>query len=200
MATDRTLFLGAIGLATLFCSAHLAAQTVYKQVDEQGNVSFSDSPQSAGSEEVKVRPSSGIRLPQPRQRIDPQQRERRQQEAEERDSYQRLAITQPEHDTAFWRTSGDVAIQVAIEPSLRSGHRLQLELDGETQQTQQGNTFNIQNIDRGTHEATVHVVDSDGKVLKSSELARFTVHRRSVINNPNPGVPAPNPNPAPGGN
>ncbi|TVP57679.1 MAG: DUF4124 domain-containing protein [Halomonadaceae bacterium] len=199
MAMEFKRLLVAVGLATLLGVSPLGAQTVYKHVDEQGNVSFSDAPQSDTSEEVEVRTSTGIRLPQPRQRIDPPgQQSRSGQTADDSSRYRNLTITRPEHDTAFWRTSGEVTIQVTIDPALRSGHRLQLELDGKKKPPQQGNSFSFQNMDRGTHEVIAHVVDSNGEIIQSSELTRFTVHRHSILNNPSGRAPRPGAGPGAG--
>jgi len=171
----RTALLMALCLGT-----PLAMAEIYKHVDKDGNVSFSDSRQSDDSEVVEVKPAQGINLPRPQQR--PQQQTRTEEEAEPRDAYNSVRITKPEHDTAFWRNSGNITIEVSSDPSLRNGHQYQLELGGEIKDTTTSNAFGITNIDRGTHEAVVHIINRSGERIASSELTRFTVHRASVLN------------------
>ncbi len=152
---------------------------VYRHVDEEGNVTFSDEPPGDGAEEIKMQPITTMPLPRPQQRQARQTT--REETAEESPAYDTLAITKPEHDTAFWRASGDIVIEVNVQPELRPSHSLELELDGERIQQTRNRRFEIINIDRGTHEAVVHIINANGETLQSSELSRFTVHQPSRL-------------------
>ncbi|MDX1588757.1 MAG: DUF4124 domain-containing protein [Oleiphilaceae bacterium] len=185
MRAVSLLSLTAVCLAMSLSALTASATPVYKHVDEQGNVSFSDSPQSGQSEKIEVRPSQGISLPKPQQRPSESRQSRSGNGSNAAASgYESIRITQPEDDSAFWRTSGEVAIQVSSEPALRQGHSYQLEMDGEMVKQQSGATFNLENVDRGTHEVRVHILDREGNIVESSEPSRFTVHRHSILNNP----------------
>lgn len=170
----------AVALTLSLITAPALATQVYRHVDEHGNVSFSDEPRSDADETVEIQPVQGTSFPQPRERPRPEPT-RRSAEAEGPDLYESISINKPEHDSAFWRTSGDVVIEVSSEPGLRPGHRYKLEINGDTRDTTTSSSFTISNMDRGTHEAIVHIVNDNEDVLHSSELTRFTVHRHSVL-------------------
>ena len=165
-------------ILTLLASSAAWSDRVYRHVDEDGNVTFTDEPPDGDSEEVKIHPITVMPLPRPQARSTQDEPE---DETEESAGYEALAITKPEHDTAFWRASGDIVIEVNVQPELRQNHTLELELDGERTQQSRESRFEITNIDRGTHEAVVHIVDDGGETVKSSELTRFTVHRPSRL-------------------
>jgi hypothetical protein len=40
----------------------------------------------------------------------------------------------------------------------------------------------VRNIDRGTHQAGVNIIDTSGVTIKSGESISFTIHRPSVLN------------------
>ncbi|MEX0604350.1 MAG: DUF4124 domain-containing protein [Marinobacter sp.] len=170
-----------IALFTLFTlSAFPATAEVYKHVDKNGNVTFSDEPQS-GSEEVKVRPVTTITLPKMRD-IEAQQQRAKQTEQDNPEPYDRVAFTTPENNAAFWSGGGDVEFQVSSSPGLRQGHRFEVDLDGQPVGQNPGGTFTVRNMDRGTHNASVFVVDAQGQRVQSGNSITFTVHRPSVIN------------------
>lgn len=168
-------------LSTLLAaSAFPVAAEVYKHVDKNGNVTFSDEPKS-GSEEVKVRPVTTITLPKMRD-VEAQQRQAEQSGQENSAPYDRVAFTAPEDNTAFHSGSGDVEFQVTSSPNLRRGHRFEVDLDGQPVGQNPGGTFTVRNMDRGTHTASVFVVDNQGQRVQSGDSVTFTVHRPSVIN------------------
>ncbi len=168
-------------LITLFTlSAFPAAAEVYKHVDKNGNVTFSDEPQS-GSEEVKVRPVTTITLPKMRD-LEIKQQQAGQSGQDNPDPYDRVVFAAPEDNSAFWSGGGDVEFQVSSSPDLRRGHRFEVDLDGQPVGQNPGGTFTVRNMDRGTHTASVFVVDGQGQRVQSGDSITFTVHRPSVIN------------------
>ena len=168
-------------LTALLALATLPAEAnVYKHVDKNGNVTFSDEPQS-GSEEVKVRPVTTITLPKMSD-VEAQQRQAEENGQENPDPYDRVAFTAPEDNSAFHSGNGDVQFQVTSSPGLRRGHRFEVDLDGQPVGQNPAGIFTVRNMDRGTHTASVFVVDGQGQRVQSGDSVTFTVHRPSVIN------------------
>jgi len=156
-----------------------ALAEVYRNVDAQGNVTFSDEP-SDGAEEVRVKPVTTVTLPKP---ADVREPEKIRQQAEEQGSvYNSVRIVSPNDDEAFHSGSGDVAFRVTSEPGLRDGHRYEVTLDGQPVGQTASDTVTVRNVFRGTHDAGVNIVDSKGVQVKSGESIRFTIHRPSVNN------------------
>jgi len=152
---------------------------VYRHVDAQGNVTFSDEP-IEGGETVDVKPVTTVTLPKP-QTV--RETDRLREEVKREGSvYESVSFVQPQNEQAFHSGSGDVRFQVTSTPGLQAGHKYEVTLDGQpVAQTSSGSVV-VNNIFRGTHEARVHIVDENGVQVKTGSAITFTVHRPSVKN------------------
>lgn len=175
-----TCRLSLISTITLLLSAPVVAE-VYRQVDAQGNVTYTDEPSGQSpAEEVKIGPVTTVTLPKPETVREPEQlREKVQKEGA---AYSRVDFIAPEDEQAFHSGSGDVSFQVSSSPGLKQGHRYEVTLDGQPVGQSESGTVMVRNIDRGTHQAGVGIVDRSGVTIKTGETIRFTVHRPSVLN------------------
>ncbi|WP_303760372.1 DUF4124 domain-containing protein [Alcanivorax jadensis] len=196
---------GMLLASLLVCSGGLHAETgvdaeeekangsakIYRSVDKNGNVIFSDQPPGDGgaSEEVHLRtpnavPMEQVKLP----RVDPQPAEKEQFQG-----YVSLVITSPEPESTIRNPQEPVPVVADLKPSLQDGDRLVLFDNGEAQAGMELNT-----VIRGTHSLVVKVVGPDDEVLISSEPVQVYVHRSTVQNfqnrpgNGNGGNRAPN--------
>lgn len=174
----------ALALTLALSTGTTVADEIYRHVDDNGNVTYSDEPMTDDSKAMELDPLPEVSLPDASQR---EERSRRDETASdsgnaEPQGYQAIEITQPEHDSAFWRGGGRVVVRFQSQPSLRAGHRYALEVDGERIQKSRRNTFSLKNVNRGTHELVVHVVDGNGETVSSSDVTRFTLHRPSQQN------------------
>ncbi|MBE0485628.1 DUF4124 domain-containing protein [Marinobacter sp.] len=167
----------ATGLLLLVSAA--AHAEVYRHVDAQGNVTFSDEPMQGG-EEIQVKPVTTVTLPKPEAVM---QTDRLLEEVErEGAAYESVALVYPENDQAFHSGNGDVTFQVRSTPGLRRGHRYEVTLDGQPVGQSTSSSITVNNIDRGTHSAGVHIVDNEGIQVKSGQPVTFTLHRPSRLN------------------
>ncbi|WP_158223123.1 DUF4124 domain-containing protein [Halovibrio salipaludis] len=177
-----TIPLTALVLAFLLPLGTAVAGEIYRHVDENGNVTYSDEPFSDNSQAMELEPLPEVSLP------DSPVRESRNSERENnrgndgQQGYESVEITQPEHDSAFWRGDGLVVVRFQSQPSLRPGHRFALELDGERTRRSRNTSFTLENMNRGTHEIVIHVVNANGETISSSDVTRFTLHRPSQLN------------------
>lgn len=96
-------------------------------------------------------------------------------------SYQRLRITLPKDNSAFWNTAGDVVIRVQVSPPLCRGRgdRIRVYMDGKLAGA--GSELRLTDVVRGTHELYAEVVDRHGERLLSSPMIHFTLHRHSIL-------------------
>jgi hypothetical protein len=168
-------------LATFLLTIPLAVGAeVYRHVDEDGNVTYSDEARE-GSEQVEVNPVSTVTLPSIDE-IPRQEENNNEQEQEERQTYQQISFNAPADEQAFWSGSGNIEFSVSSEPPLMRGHMYQISLDGQIVGQSRSGTVAVQNVFRGTHEATVSVVNSEGQPVQTGEAITFTLHRPSVLN------------------
>jgi archaellum component FlaG (FlaF/FlaG flagellin family) len=148
-------------ISVLFLNC-LSAETVYKTMDEEGNVIFTDQP-SDEAEEIKIQKLETIKNPNT-----PKYTSRPTQEEQESDSnyYESFTVTSPENGAGIRSNAGNVSISLAINPTLKRGHRIVILMDGKEVGT--GLSASLQNVDRGTHSISAKVVDSNGKNIIST--------------------------------
>lgn len=162
--------------ALLLVSMASTAQ-IYKTTEEDGTVSYSDTPSTGGSsQQVQVRePNTAAPPPDmPRLETDPVSEE------PEQTSYQ-VAITAPANETTFPMGPGNFSVSAKVEPNPEPGTALQLFMDGEPQGVPQDSaSWSLTNVFRGAHDLSVAVVDGKGKELARSEPVRVYVLRPSV--------------------
>ncbi|MDX1817293.1 MAG: DUF4124 domain-containing protein [Marinobacter sp.] len=152
---------------------------VYRHVDAQGNVTFSDEPMDGG-EAIKVKPVTTVTLPKP-QTVEETDK-LREEVKREGALYDSVSITSPQDGQAFNSGSGDVRFEVTSNPELQSGHKYEVTLDGQPVGQSTSSSIVVNNVYRGTHEARVYIIDDKGVQVKAGSPISFTVHRPSVLN------------------
>ncbi|MBK1852735.1 MULTISPECIES: DUF4124 domain-containing protein [unclassified Marinobacter] len=152
---------------------------VYRNVDAQGNVTFSDEP-SKGAETVKVKPVTTITLPKPK---NVRETDKLREEVKREGSiYEQVSFIYPEDEQAFHSGSGDVHFEMRSTPELEPGHKYEVTLDGQPVGQSASGSVTVNNVFRGTHDAGIHIIDRNGVQIKTGKPIRFTVHRPSVQN------------------
>jgi len=98
-------------------------------------------------------------------------------------SYTGFSITNPTNDQGVRANGGKVTIHMSLQPALRSGHMIVLNIDGEdgtSSKTTSDLTIELNNMPRGLHTVTATVVDKDGNDLIKTEPVSFHVLRVGV--------------------
>lgn len=165
-------------LVLLLISLAVSAE-VYRSVDKQGNVIFSDTPTDNA---VKIELQESY-VYTPPVIIDLADEEPSPPALENEMPDYGLMITAPSQNEAIRENSGDVTISSTIVPELNTerGDRLVFTLDGNLKSAAQDSTsYTFTNVDRGSHIAVVSVVDKTGTVLKSSKSILFHLQRVSA--------------------
>lgn len=152
---------------------------VYRSVDKQGNISFSDT-STDNSEKVELKESFTYTPPTIVDSVDDEQVPDPVETAVP--SYA-IVITSPNQNETVRENAGNVIVTSMISPELNieRGDKVIFSLDGSIKSTaQEANSYTFTNIDRGSHIAVVSVVDKNGKVLKSSKSVLFHLQRIAV--------------------
>jgi hypothetical protein len=160
---------------------------IWRWVDEQGVVHYSDRPRP-GAERVELGPAQSYEAPEVVPR--PSRPEREPAEAPAAPRYSRLSIVSPEEGEMLWNIGGELTLQLAVEPAQQDGHELRVYLDGErVADVPQGETqFTISNVFRGERRIRAAIVDDQGRELASTGTTLFYVQQASLLN---PNRPAP---------
>lgn len=168
-------------LTTLVLAPALAATTVYRWVDEQGVVHFSDQPHP-GAQKMRVEDAPTFSAPRvPRTSVGSAAPQQGGPPAVS------CSITSPTDQQMLMNTysvSGNIQMPGPLAP----GDRVVLMLDGKvlTNAADLSGAFHIPQIDRGTHTLAAQVQASDGQVICQTPQITFFVHQPSVQNPHNP--------------
>ena len=186
MSLGRTI-ISAIAATMLVWTGGLSA-AVYKSVDAEGNVVYTDEP-GADAKPVDLPPLSTVPAP----KYDPDLLKSITSD-DKAEAYKSITIVSPIADETLRDNTGAVSVSVSSEPVLNkaAGHRFKYYLDGKApdEPTASDRTSFI-NVDRGAHDVAVAVVDVSGKELIKSNSVRFYLHRQSVNFPAGPGKPTP---------
>jgi len=162
------------------------AEKVYKVIQPDGTVEFTDEPQPGQTAtEVEVEPlNTTPPLATPAQ-------EAQASSSSPAQSYTRFRITSPDNDAAIRDNAGNVNVDLALEPALRSSDTIDILLDGRVVGGGKKTAITLSNTPRGSHSLEAVVKDSSGKVVARSNSVTFTLQRRSAILQPARPRPAP---------
>lgn len=150
----------------------VTAETVYKTVDEDGNVIFSDQP-SDGAEQIELQQLQTIKNPNT-PRLPPRNTSARAPDPA--DYYQALSITSPADGEGYRNNAGNLSVSLSLQPALKSGHKVVIKLDGVEIASGTALSATVENVDRGTHSLSATVVDAEGNNLIST-TSSFTMLR-----------------------
>lgn len=167
----RTALLG------LLLACFPAAAEVYTYIDAQGNRVFTDQPHK-NAKRVEILPSNSTTgAPPPRTvksspakpQVAPPFR------------YELLRILVPEPDATVRDADGQVIVTVSSDPALQPGHGYRLYLDGQmVGQEGRSPVLALNNIERGTHQLSVEIVDELGRSLERTPNQPFHMQRISL--------------------
>lgn len=179
MKLEPKLLLAGLCLNVMLC-AHAADETVmYKKVDENGNVTFTDKP-IPGSTLIKVETDVNIvDTPKTNFQI------KAQKDEEQPFQYDVLAIDQPQNDQGVRANDGTINVVVGLTPQLKIEHSLVLKLDGQQYgQRQKVPYFALSGVERGTHDLQVVVMNDDtDEEVQTSQAIKFHALKTSILNN-----------------
>ncbi|MFC3123336.1 DUF4124 domain-containing protein [Agaribacter flavus] len=153
--------------------ASLANAKIYKIVNADGSITYSDKP-IPGAIEVKLK-SNATTIPA--QTIHPIQ----EKPSIKKKSY-RLSVSKPSDGATIRNNLGKVSITASLEPQISGMYNL---LMGDKTYRSPTGQFQLDNVDRGEHSYQITFTDNTGKVIASTSPRVLYLHRTSIINRPN---------------
>ena len=149
-----------IGCLFLSAATVATAQPVYKVVDEQGNVTFTDTPPSDVAAEVQTLNATNTTPPMP---VDDAATadDIAMQDTEAPVAYS-TRITSPVDQSTIPMGPGDFVVEAEVQPRLRIGEHLVLKLDGvSVGELQRAARWQLTNVFRGEHRLQVFRLGAD---------------------------------------
>jgi hypothetical protein len=183
-----TRILAAIAaLAWLGTPAH--AQ-IYKIVDKDGNVTYTDQAPADGSEPmdlpelqvVETEPVAPLPSADSGASDEPTTRDLRR-------IYRDFKITRPQQEETFWGTGNQVVVSWGSDTALRPDMSVRLYLDGTPREVTRQSMMAM-TLDRGEHTVFAELLDGRGRRIVSTPPVTFFVHQGSRLINPGGGSPA----------
>ena len=165
------------------------AATVYKWVDENGVVHYSDQPHP-NAEKLHVKESQTYKESGPL--AAPASADAGAQNQSNAPVYRGCAITQPLNNDELANVDA-LTVVVQTDPSLRPGDQVFVTLDGQALNDGRptGSQFTISPVERGQHTLQAAVKDSGGSLMCQTSGVTYSVQQASLLNPANPQRPAP---------
>ena len=189
-----------MAVTALLCLA-AGDQEIYRWVDKDGVVHYSDQPGSPNAERVELADPTTYQSAEAAVDYTPSSPQYRPPPIR----YQSLTIVSPAKDQTYFTTDNEVTVTAAIGGSLQPDHHLVFYVDDIRRPATDGSGVTLHNVDRGTHYVRASIIDDAGVAVITSEQIAFHVQQRSVQNpktrnQPTVAKPRPvTPRPPPGG-
>lgn len=175
-----TCVLTMLVLATTSLPAPAETGKIYRVVDEDGNVTYTDQAPEDGAEPMDLPELSIIQMETPEVKApraeggegEPGPRELRRM-------YRDFGIRTPQDEETFWGTANQVTVSWGSEQPLMEGMTVRLYVDGEPRDVT-GSSSTTLTLDRGTHTVRVDLFRGGNRPIVSSSTVTFFVKQASV--------------------
>ena len=165
-----------ISLSLFFFSSHAE---LYKWVDKDGEIVYSDEPPHEGAEPLVPPPLTTT----PAIKYKPKAKVETQDEEKET-TYTLFTIKSPAHNETIRNNAGNITLSLAISPELdtKAGHTITILLDSQSKiQGNTGLTVGLKNIDRGAHSIQAVIKNKQKKIIKSTSAVTIHMRRASTL-------------------
>lgn len=161
-----------LGLAL---SASVQAGKIYKTVNTDGTITYSDQP-TPGSVEVDFASNTTTIVQNPNTQTKLLKTIKQKKPVEHS-----LNVTSPASDGTIRNTTGNVTISASVSPNAPGHYELSLH---EQKLRSSSGTFLVKDLPRGTYSYQINFVSTSGKVIASSSVRRFFMHKPSALIKP----------------
>ena len=188
LMTHKTLLTLLVAFSLAIMVSPLAAQ-VYKIVDKDGNVTYTDKPPADDAKPMDLPPLSVIETP------DYGKTARQKAEAAEaavgekevplrtmRNRFRDFAIISPLQEESVWRPDGPVSIAWSSSNQLMESMTVQIFLDGQQQANTTAPMIPVNGLERGEHTVTATIKDARNRTIATAEPITFYVRQPGLQN------------------
>ncbi|MDT8453253.1 MAG: DUF4124 domain-containing protein [Gammaproteobacteria bacterium] len=150
---------------------------IYRSVDEDGNVIYSDQ-ELPNSELIPTPTDNTVSMPKPEASAPAEEKKEKPT-----GNYHSFSIVSPDHNAVIRNNAGNITVNLSIDPPLKvgSGDYIRLYLDDEEQSSKlTSSSTQLSNIARGSHTLRAELRNASGKTLKSASI-QFHLKRISVL-------------------
>lgn len=175
-----------VSLAFLFTPlAAVSEGQIYKVVNPDGSVTFTDQKPAPGAEPVKLKPLSvietDIQVPETTAgtEVESEAVVKEPTARELQRMFRDFRITQPQNEETFWGTANQVTVSWGASKAIPEDMRVILYVNGEGQNVPvSGST--VLSLDRGEHQVYAVLRDANNRRVVSTETVKFFVKQHSA--------------------
>lgn len=161
-------------LIGLFSIPGLNYATIYKSVDAQGNVTFTDSA-TPGAQQL---PTETVQTYSTPNTSTTQKNQSKAVAAKDTKSYESIKIITPKDKDTIQSNEGNLSVQALITPNLKQTDKMRVMIDGINAEEIQGlSSAQVIGINRGQHSLQILIIGSNGTVLKASPTVTFYMQK-----------------------
>ena len=160
----------------------VAEREIFKIVNPDGSVTYTDQKPAPGAQPVELKPLSVVETDIPAPEVPAAGEEAAAAESTQRDlkrMYRDFRITQPANEETFWGSGNQVVISWGASEPLAEGMRVVLYVNGEPQEASGSNSVSV-TLDRGEHQVYAILRDANNRRLVSTQPVTFYVKQHSV--------------------
>lgn len=182
----RILFLILL-LFSMAVVADIATAQVYKVVDENGNVTYTDQQPKDGSEPIKLAPISVIETPDYKQTAKKSTKKTDKKEMSVRElrrRYADFAIVSPRQEESIWYSEAALSVAWNTSKSLQRGMQVSILVDGKQHSKTTRRRVELPKLDRGEHKIEAQLTDKNNRTIATAEPVIFFIKRPNVFSNP----------------
>ena len=160
----------------------MAEDKIYKTVDEDGNVVYTDQKPSDDAEPVDlpeltiVDPVEIGTAPAPNSNGSQNQDQ----------NQMTFRIVSPTQDETIWNTAYTVDVRLELSTGIPPGAQIALFVDGQLKTTTQSLSATLTEVFRGPHTLRAELQTQNGRVIASTESVNFIIQQQSALR-PRPG-------------
>ena len=173
-------------LVLMILLAQVAGADVYKVIDKDGTVRYTDKPATENAEKIKLREVNTVPGAEPL----PQSTSVNTYQSQPAAINYQIDIISPRDDVTIPVGQRDLAIAVTLKPALQGGHLLVYFMNGELLEETTLSNIVVKDVPRGSHTLVVEAINADGQSLGISPPVIVNVIRPNINNN---ALPKPTP-------
>jgi hypothetical protein len=174
-------------MAFLLVSATPLMAQVYKTVDKDGNVTYTDQPPADGSGPIELRPISVIEAPTyetaPAAKGDGTEGSKEMSLSSMRKNFSDFAIVSPQQEESVWRSDGPISVAWNAKSALQGGMEVTIFLDGKKHSSTTQQMVAVAGLERGEHVVTAELRDEKNRVVAKAAPVTFFVRQPGLYNN-----------------
>ena len=185
---NKTFLLIAIAFLLTVIAGPVTAQ-VYKTVDEDGNVTYTDQPPKEGSKPIDLPPLSIIEAPtyeRPAKAADGGAEDEDGKEMSLRDlrrNYRDFAIVSPQQEESIWSPENKITTVAWSTPyQLQPGMTVTVSVDGMKQTPTSEQIIPVIGLERGEHTVTAELKDAKNRLVATAETVTFFIRQPGLYN------------------